>query len=352
MKEHTVSAYKKAIETFKKIEDWKDSSAKIYECERGIAEIEQNEEADRIEAERLAEEKRLEEERIAEEKRIADAKATKKRKRIIAIVTSIVCVCIAFVIVLNTVIIPNGKYNDALALMDSQKYEDAAVVLEKINKYKDSNEKWQECLYQQAVIYRNDKKWDDANKIFENIKDYKDSKDLLHYHDYSVIESKDASCTDSGYKHFKCNCGDEYTDNIAALGHSYSEASCTEAKKCSRCGATDGKALGHTTDSTVCSRCGVNTFKTLTYSGYGEKTIQNITLPKGKFNIKITASASSTNGGAVDAWIFDKLACMLIFAGESSSKEMNVSGPINNGTINMSGGGVKYCSWKITIEAQ
>ncbi len=47
-----------------------------------------------------------------------------------------------------------------------------------------------------------------------------------------------------------------------ALGHSYKNATCTAPKTCSRCGVTDGKALGHSwTDATctapkTCSRCG------------------------------------------------------------------------------------------------
>jgi len=56
------------------------------------------------------------------------------------IITPIVCAIIAFLIVLNTVIIPNGKYNDAIALMDSDivKAYEALIALDG---YKDSANK-------------------------------------------------------------------------------------------------------------------------------------------------------------------------------------------------------------------
>ncbi len=44
-----------------------------------------------------------------------------------------------------------------------------------------------------------------------------------------------------------------------ALGHSFREATCTSPKICSRCGETQGVALGHTVtcaDSEPCARCG------------------------------------------------------------------------------------------------
>ena len=201
MSEGTIPAYKKAIDAFKTIEEWKDSSTKIYDCERSIYEIEQKEEADRIEAARLAEEKRLEEERIAEEKRIeaerlaeekriADAKAAKKRKTIIAITTPIVCACIAFVIVLNTIIIPNSKYQDAISLMDSKKYDDAVALLDEIPDYKDAGEKRKEALYLYAISYQDGEQYENAITTFEQIKDYKDSNDRIIVCQTAILDNK------------------------------------------------------------------------------------------------------------------------------------------------------------------
>ncbi len=78
---------------------WKDVAEQIEICNQKIEEIKAKEEADRLEAQRKE-----------EEKRIAREKATKIRIKIIAITTPIVCACIAFIIILNTVIIPNKRY--------------------------------------------------------------------------------------------------------------------------------------------------------------------------------------------------------------------------------------------------
>ena len=40
--------------------------------------------------------------------------------------------------------------------------------------------------------------------------------------------------------------------------HTYSPATCTEPQECTKCGATKGSALGHTTSTGTCTRCGVS----------------------------------------------------------------------------------------------
>lgn len=94
------ASYEEAIGIFKTISGWKDVDEQICACQKKIEEIKAKEEADRLEAERKA-----------EERRIAAEKAAKKRKKAFAIGTPIVAVCIAFVIVLTTVIIPTAKKN-------------------------------------------------------------------------------------------------------------------------------------------------------------------------------------------------------------------------------------------------
>ena len=156
METATIVYLKNAIEQFKAIGDWKDCASKIYDCERLLYDLEQKAEAERLEAERLAEEKRLEEERIVEEKRLEKERQAeiarkeaeriaKRNKKIAIITTSIVCAIIAFIIVLNTVIIPNNKYNDAIALMDAGKYSEAISAFEALDGYKDSINKIEEC---------------------------------------------------------------------------------------------------------------------------------------------------------------------------------------------------------------
>lgn len=201
MGEKTIVAYKKAIEAFKTIEDWKDSANKIYDCERIICDLEQKAEAERIEAERLA-----------EEKRIAEAKAKKKRKTIIAIITSIICAIVAFVIILNTIIIPNGKYEDAIALMNSAKYSEAITAFEKLDGYKDSSEKIKESKYLLAKSYIESKDYANAIKQLLIMRDYKDSAELLSSTISTILQTDNinilSTIPDDIYKSDAINCYD------------------------------------------------------------------------------------------------------------------------------------------------
>ena len=134
MSGEVISNYEAAIKLLESISGWRDADEKIYACQKKIEEIKAKEEAARLERERKAEIERKEAERIA------------KRNRKIAIITTpIVCAIIAFIIVLNTVIIPNGKYNNAIALMDAGKYGEALLVFEALEGYKDSANKIEEC---------------------------------------------------------------------------------------------------------------------------------------------------------------------------------------------------------------
>ena len=143
MTRNAVGGYKAAIKTFSTISGWKDADEQINACQRKIEEIKAKEEADRLERERKEEADRLERERQAEQKRIAAEKAAKKRKKIIAITTPIVVACIAFLIVLTTVIIPSSKYNSAISLIEEGKYVEAYEALIDLN-YKDSAAKAKE----------------------------------------------------------------------------------------------------------------------------------------------------------------------------------------------------------------
>lgn len=125
-----ISNYKSAIKLFESISGWKDADEKIYACQKKIEEIKAKEEAARLERERQAEIARKEAERIA-----------KRNKKIAIITTPIVCAIIAFIIVLNTVIIPNSKYNAAITLMDAGNVIEAYEALVALDGYKDSEDK-------------------------------------------------------------------------------------------------------------------------------------------------------------------------------------------------------------------
>ncbi|MBQ7896709.1 MAG: Ig-like domain-containing protein, partial [Oscillospiraceae bacterium] len=73
-------------------------------------------------------------------------------------------------------------------------------------------------------------------------------------HSYSEAVTKAATCTEGGVKTFTCSgCGDSYTETIAVLGHSFSDATCTAPKTCKVCTATEGEPLGHDYAPATCT---------------------------------------------------------------------------------------------------
>jgi len=76
----------------------------------------------------------------------------------------------------------------------------------------------------------------------------------VHTHDYTTKVTA-PTCTEKGYTTYTCDCGDTYqSDETAATGHTYAEATCTEAATC-HCGAASGSALGHNYEQGKCTRC-------------------------------------------------------------------------------------------------
>ena len=71
-----------------------------------------------------------------------------------------------------------------------------------------------------------------------------------------VIET----CTVNGNYKYSCTvCGYEYFEDVMALGHDISAATCTEGDRCKTCGEVFGEPLGHSWTNVllwqVCSRC-------------------------------------------------------------------------------------------------
>ena len=118
-----ISNYETAIKLFETISGWMDADEQIIACQRKIEEIKAKEEDERKETERIE----------------------KRNKKIVIIATSVVCAIVAFIIVLNSVVILNGKYNDAILLMDAGKYSEARAAFEGLKGYKDSVDKIEEC---------------------------------------------------------------------------------------------------------------------------------------------------------------------------------------------------------------
>ena len=144
---------------------------------------------------RVAEERRQAEEAAAEAKRqmkealqrAAEEKAkaeeyarlaAAKRKKILSITLPSIAVCIAFVFVLITVIIPKAKLNKAIAMLDSGDYDSAYALLEEIygkaaiyaDKYDKAIEYINSSDYEAAYILLNGMVYKDSENKLQSIK--------------------------------------------------------------------------------------------------------------------------------------------------------------------------------------
>lgn len=142
----SVTDCREALAALESVSGWKDADQKAEFCRTKIAELQVQEEIEQRERERQEEEKRLDRER---KEALAAAKA-KRNKKAAIFAMSIVCAIIVFVVILNTAIIPNTKYKDAIVLLDTGNVIEAYEALMALDGYKDSTEK--------------------ANSIFDNYK--------------------------------------------------------------------------------------------------------------------------------------------------------------------------------------
>lgn len=163
--------YAEAIKIFQSIPCWKDSDAQIEYCQKRYEEL-------KIEAQ----EKRLELERKIELQRKKLEEIQKRNKRIVVIVSAVTAAVIAFVVVWSTYIMPNSKYNDAVSLMESGKYQDAISAFGELAGYRDSLHKIEECKvaileerYQEALAFIESGKYEEAAKILHELGSHKDS---------------------------------------------------------------------------------------------------------------------------------------------------------------------------------
>ena len=99
---------------------------------------------------------------------------------------------------------------------------------------------------------------------FCNACGYKDN----HVHKLTLVAAVAATCTKDGSKaYYACSTCDDIFENaegtvkikdkaslkIAALGHKFAAATCTTAKTCTVCNATEGEALGHKFADATCT---------------------------------------------------------------------------------------------------
>jgi len=101
-----------------------------------------------------------------------------------------------------------------------------------------------------------------------------------------VIDAAGApTCTETGLTEGKhCSvCGEVIVaqETVAALGHSWTDATCADPKTCSVCGATEGEATGHSHEATVTTAvtCTTDGVKTYTCTGCGNTYTETIAAP-------------------------------------------------------------------------
>ena len=187
--------------------------AKCHNCHRELSKLEEFDiEILKSECEERLAEERKENERIAEELRIKHEKEqeeaairAKRYKKIAAIVTPIICAIIAFVIVLNNVIIPTMDYNKAVSLMESGQYKEAISAFDLLEGYKDSKDKIKECKtaiingkYDFAISLIEQGKYVEAYNALDALNGYKDSSEKMDsiYEKYKKEKLKSAKAGD------------------------------------------------------------------------------------------------------------------------------------------------------------
>lgn len=152
----TVEGCNSAIQLYESIPGYRSSAAQISECRRKIEDLEAKETA----------------------RQVAVEKAKKKAKKIAIIAAPIVCICIVFVIVLTTVIIPkqeySKKYSEAMEMIDSGDYDAGYAILEELGE----NETIQSNKYDRAIKLMDSGDYQAACALLAGLT-YKDSAEKL-----------------------------------------------------------------------------------------------------------------------------------------------------------------------------
>ncbi len=113
----------------------------------------------------------------AEEKEKQAKERRKKTLTIAAVVVVMIACAIAWCI--PNVIIPNKKYQQAVALREAGQYDDAIAAFAELGDYSDANEQIAETWYQKALISRENGMYEYAYTIFSSLGDYSDAAQQL-----------------------------------------------------------------------------------------------------------------------------------------------------------------------------
>lgn len=146
-----------------------------------------------------AEQRRKECENAEEKER--KAKERKNKRLTVAFVLAVLIACVVgwFVV---TQVIPNNKYQRAVALRENGQYDDAIAAFAELGEYSDANEQIAETKYQQGKALLSAKNYDDAARILISIQGYKDVDKLLEKDDNRIAAARDAKFAVGNYVSF------------------------------------------------------------------------------------------------------------------------------------------------------
>lgn len=146
-----------------------------------------------------AEQRRKECENAEEKERKAKERKNKRLTVAFVLVVLIACVVGWFVV---TRVIPNNKYQQAVALRENGQYDDAIAAFAELGEYSDANEQIAETKYQQGKALLSAKNYDDAARILISIQGYKDVDKLLEKDDNMIAAARDAKFAVGNYVSF------------------------------------------------------------------------------------------------------------------------------------------------------
>ena len=171
----TEATLREAIRMFQTIPGWRDADQQVETCQRRIEELKAQ----------------------AAEKEAARAAAKKAAQRRIGIGTAVLAAVVAVVLLVTQVIIPNGKYNAAVALMENGDYEAAIAAFKALDGYKDSQAQIDSCntaimesKYNAAMALMESGDYEAAVAAFEAMDRYKDSKAQIDNCNTAIMEGK------------------------------------------------------------------------------------------------------------------------------------------------------------------
>ena len=133
----------------------------------------------------------------AEEKQRQESARRKKALTIAAVVVVMIACAIAWCI--PNVIIPNNKYQQAVALRESGQYDDAIAAFAELGDYSDAAQQLSETKYQQANNLNAAARYDEAYAIYVTLTGYKDVDKLLAEDDNMIAAARDAKFAVGNY---------------------------------------------------------------------------------------------------------------------------------------------------------